>query len=292
MSTATPNMGLKKAEDTDNARNYLITDLGDSLTTADAHDHSAGLGLAVKRILSGALAARPSGSAGWVFYATDTNQLFCHDGSVWQEITPGSGGISTAELADGAVTTDKLDDDAVTTAKIADGQVTADKLADGACLAEILDDDGHESGLDADTVDGCEAGTEANNVLKLDSGGKVPVGNMPTAVAGSATQETVAVTTGAYRDVVSVSITPKGVGGLIIVMGGFTNSLGAGVGANIRAVIGSGNGPAGYVRELSGATAAYIAVNATGSAVTCKIQCQPEQNGNCTDAWIVAGWVS
>lgn len=32
---------------------------------------------------------------------------------------------------------------------------------------------------DADTVDGCHAGNEANNVLKLDSTGKVPLINMP-----------------------------------------------------------------------------------------------------------------
>lgn len=31
----------------------------------------------------------------------------------------------------------------------------------------------------ADTVDGAHAGTAANNVLKLDSAGKVPVGNLP-----------------------------------------------------------------------------------------------------------------
>jgi expansin (peptidoglycan-binding protein) len=34
---------------------------------------------------------------------------------------------------------------------------------------------------DADTVDGSHAGTAANNVLKLDTNGKVPVGNLPSA---------------------------------------------------------------------------------------------------------------
>lgn len=33
--------------------------------------------------------------------------------------------------------------------------------------------------VDADKVDGCDAGTGANNVLKLDASGKVPVGNLP-----------------------------------------------------------------------------------------------------------------
>lgn len=36
---------------------------------------------------------------------------------------------------------------------------------------------------DADTVDGAHAGTGANNVLKLDSSGKVPIGNLPSADA-------------------------------------------------------------------------------------------------------------
>jgi hypothetical protein len=35
---------------------------------------------------------------------------------------------------------------------------------------------------DVDTVDGAHAGTAANNVLKLDSGGKVPLANIPTSV--------------------------------------------------------------------------------------------------------------
>lgn len=40
---------------------------------------------------------------------------------------------------------------------IAAGTVTAAMIQDGAVLAEILDDDGHGSGLDADTVDGSHA---------------------------------------------------------------------------------------------------------------------------------------
>jgi hypothetical protein len=35
------------------------------------------------------------------------------------------------------------------------------------------------SATNADTVDNCHAGTGANNVLKLDSGGKIPGGNLP-----------------------------------------------------------------------------------------------------------------
>lgn len=77
------------------------------------------------------------------------------------------------------VGTENIADGAVTSAKIAGGAVSADMLADGACLAEILDDDGAGSGLDADLIDGAHAGTGANQVLKLDSNGKVPVGNLP-----------------------------------------------------------------------------------------------------------------
>jgi len=39
---------------------------------------------------------------------------------------------------------------------VKNNSITATQLADGACLAEILDDDGHGSLLDADTIDGIE----------------------------------------------------------------------------------------------------------------------------------------
>jgi hypothetical protein len=51
---------------------------------------------------------------------------------------------------------------------ISDGAVTSSDLADRAALAEILDDDGSESGLDADTLDGYHAGN---------SSGRIPINN-------------------------------------------------------------------------------------------------------------------
>lgn len=39
--------------------------------------------------------------------------------------------------------------------------------------------------LNADKVDGCDAGTGANNVLKLDSSAKVPIANLPTGTTSS-----------------------------------------------------------------------------------------------------------
>ncbi len=51
-------------------------------------------------------------------------------------------------------TAENIPDSTVTSAIIRNGEVQADDLADGAALAEILDDDGTESGLDADLLDG------------------------------------------------------------------------------------------------------------------------------------------
>lgn len=94
------------------------------------------------------------------------------------------GNIRTAAIGDGQITAAKLAGGAVGTDMLGDGAVTAAKMADGACLAEIVDDDGPGSGLDADTVDGAHAGTGADQVLKLDSSGKVPLGNIPTPLTG------------------------------------------------------------------------------------------------------------
>jgi len=51
--------------------------------------------------------------------------------------------------------------------------ITADAGSDSVTIA------GTGIWPNADKVDGCDAGTGANNVLKLDSSGKVPVGNLP-----------------------------------------------------------------------------------------------------------------
>ena len=62
--------------------------------------------------------------------------------------------VTEAKIASGAVSNDKLTSASVTGSKVADGTLTATHLQDGAALAEILDDDGADSGLDADMLDG------------------------------------------------------------------------------------------------------------------------------------------
>ena len=131
MSITTANMSLKKGQDADNAETYLVTDLGGSLDNIDTHEHSAGKGLPVNRLAWGLLAARPAGAQGWVYYATDTKQLFLHDGAAWQEVMP-DGSITSAKIADGAISTVDIADGAITSAKIADGTIQTIDLADEA----------------------------------------------------------------------------------------------------------------------------------------------------------------
>lgn len=79
-------MGLGKAQDSDNARTYLVTTLGAALDTIDVHDHSNGKGNAAKRLQNGTFAARPAaGSAGHVYVATDQNRVFFDSGGAWTE---------------------------------------------------------------------------------------------------------------------------------------------------------------------------------------------------------------
>lgn len=83
MSTPTIPMSLGKAQDPDNARDYLVVVLGAALDTVAAHDHS-GDANAVKRIAFGALAGRPApGTPGFVYIATDTGALYFDDGAAW-----------------------------------------------------------------------------------------------------------------------------------------------------------------------------------------------------------------
>jgi len=51
-------------------------------------------------------------------------------------------------------------------------------------LAKVKTVDGDGSGLDADLLDGAHAGNGPNNVLKLDSGGFVPLPNIPGTLTG------------------------------------------------------------------------------------------------------------
>lgn len=75
--------------------------------------------------------------------------------------------------ADTANTADKL----ATVRTIAlTGDATGSASFDGSADVSISVD--VTSADNADTVDNCHAGTEANNVLKLDSNGKVPIANL------------------------------------------------------------------------------------------------------------------
>ena len=57
-----------------------------------------------------------------------------------------------------AAVADAVVDGGITTVMIEDGTLTAADMLDGEVLAEIIDDDGAGSGLDADQLDGHEAG--------------------------------------------------------------------------------------------------------------------------------------
>ena len=83
-----------------------ITDLG---TAIDTHGHEDTLGLPVARIDFGLLGERPTGDAGSVYIATDTNQMFYHDGGDWSELATAP--VLSAEIANGAVTQAKLGTD-------------------------------------------------------------------------------------------------------------------------------------------------------------------------------------
>jgi hypothetical protein len=73
------------------------------------------------------------------------------------------GGVTTVMIEDGAVDSQKLDNNAVTGTKIADGTVSYLDIQDGSTLEEIKDDDGANSGLDADKLDGLEASAFASS---------------------------------------------------------------------------------------------------------------------------------
>ena len=99
--------------------------------------------------------------------ADHVNQLYAEVNAIGQDV--GAHKSETAQAHGGIVAAS----DVVTTA-------TADKIlklnANAKLPASITGD--------ADTVDGAHAGTGANNVLKLDSGGLVPLANIPATLTG------------------------------------------------------------------------------------------------------------
>lgn len=96
--------------------------------------------------------------------ATDDVLTYDNADGVWKNV-PGGGGVGfddsegqpadvAGTSADGTSTFAARRDHVHT---IGSGVVTAVMMQDGAALAEILDDDGHDSGLDADLLDGYHA---------------------------------------------------------------------------------------------------------------------------------------
>lgn len=86
---------MGKAEDPDNARDYLVLVLAAALDLIAAHDHSSTDGWnAVKRIASGTTDARPApASAGDVYVGTnpinDPNGVLSYDiGGTWIDVAP------------------------------------------------------------------------------------------------------------------------------------------------------------------------------------------------------------
>ena len=102
--------------------------------------------------------------------------------------------VSTAKIVNDAVTTAKIADDAVTTAKIANDAVTNAKVATGIDAAKI--GSGAVSNTEFGYLDGVTGPIQtqlndkvntsllgaANGVATLDSGGKIPVSQLPTSV--------------------------------------------------------------------------------------------------------------
>ena len=68
-----------------------------------------------------------------------------------------NGAVTTIMIQNGAVDTTKVADNAITEEKLGDATVTPAKIQDGATLSEISDDDGADSGLDADLLDGLDS---------------------------------------------------------------------------------------------------------------------------------------
>ena len=104
-----------------------------------------------------------------------------------------AGAVTSAKIADGAITAAKISGGAVGTSMLADGAVTSAKIADGTIVnADISTSaaiaqskiDNTSRAIDADKVDGYHAGTSGSQVLVLDSGGKVPLANIPTPLTG------------------------------------------------------------------------------------------------------------
>ncbi|MBN1810094.1 MAG: hypothetical protein JW909_13590 [Planctomycetes bacterium] len=80
--------------------------------------------------------------------------------------------------------------DSITSAMIVNGVVGATDMADGAALAEILDDDGSGSGLDADYLDGLEAGhfsLSTHSHSSLDASDGAPANALAMDADGNAT---------------------------------------------------------------------------------------------------------
>jgi hypothetical protein len=94
VSTLTTPMGLGKAQDPDNARDYLVVTLGAALDILATHDHS-GDANPVKRINAGNTASRPAaGTPGGVYVDTVTGALNVDNGSSWAASMLNGGPVS------------------------------------------------------------------------------------------------------------------------------------------------------------------------------------------------------
>lgn len=116
-----------------------VTDLG---TAVDSHGHEDTLGLPAARIDFGLLEERPTGDAGSVYIATDTSQMFYHDGGDWSELVTAP--VLSAEIADGAVTQAKLGTDTLRTmqVRILGGENVSVWARSGVYAECFLDDEG------------------------------------------------------------------------------------------------------------------------------------------------------
>lgn len=153
----TGNLGLKKPDGTD------VVNIDDLNYNADVLDIEV-----VKRVINagstpsiqaGLDANKPAaGTAGRLYVATDTQIIYRDTGTAWQKV----GVVKWGDIEE----------------KPSSFPPSAHSHAGSDITSAVA------NATNADTVDGAHAGTGANNVLKLDSSGLVPLANIPATLTG------------------------------------------------------------------------------------------------------------
>lgn len=154
MPELTPKLGIKKPLGNETVSRAAFNENWDIIDAGVVADKGG-----VPSIQAGADASKPSpGTAGRLYVATDTQIIYRDTGSAWAKV--------------GVVRWGDID------GKPSSFPPSAHTHA-GSDITSVV-----ANATNADTVDGAHAGTGANNVLKLDSAGLVPLGNIPNTLPG------------------------------------------------------------------------------------------------------------